>query len=104
MAAAPVYASVPPYGGTFSGDDGRDKEPSPGAIWFPRFGYRSAACIVCSGSGNIGVEMVSQFGYARPPDGAYIAYRVDGDGPIDLVWQEDFYQSLDLSCREWRDL
>jgi hypothetical protein len=28
----------------------------------------------------------STFGYARPEDGAYIAYRVDGDGPIDIVW------------------
>jgi hypothetical protein len=25
------------------------------------------------------------FGYARPEDGVYIGYRVDGDGPIDFV-------------------
>ncbi len=27
--------------------------------------------------------------YARPPNGAYIAYRPVGDGPIDIVWQFD---------------
>ena len=26
------------------------------------------------------VRMASEFGYARPEDGAYIAYRVDGGG------------------------
>jgi class 3 adenylate cyclase/pimeloyl-ACP methyl ester carboxylesterase len=40
------------------------------------------------------------FGYARPADGAYIAYRVDGDGPIDIVWQPDWPGNIDM---EWHD-
>jgi class 3 adenylate cyclase/pimeloyl-ACP methyl ester carboxylesterase len=42
----------------------------------------------------------STFGYARPEDGAYIAYRVDGDGPIDIVWQPDWPGHIDW---EWQD-
>ena len=38
----------------------------------------------------------SIFGYARPEDGAYIAYRVDGDGPIDVVWQPDWFGNIDM--------
>jgi len=38
------------------------------------------------------------FGYARPEDGVYIAYRVDGDGPIDIVWQPDWIGNIDM---EW---
>jgi class 3 adenylate cyclase len=34
--------------------------------------------------------------YARTPDGAYIAYQVVGDGPIDLVWQLDVFGNVDL--------
>ncbi len=26
--------------------------------------------------------------YAKTLDGAYIAYQVIGDGPIDVVWQD----------------
>jgi class 3 adenylate cyclase len=42
----------------------------------------------------------SMFGYARPDDSAYIAYRVDGDGPIDIVWQPDWPGHIDM---EWQD-
>jgi class 3 adenylate cyclase len=42
----------------------------------------------------------STFGYARPEDGAYIAYRVDGDAPIDVVWQPDWPGHIDM---EWQD-
>ena len=35
--------------------------------------------------------------YARAQDGAYLAYQVFGDGPIDLVWQDDFFSIVD----EW---
>ena len=42
----------------------------------------------------------STFGYARPEDGAYIGYRVDGDGPIDIVWQPDWPGQIDM---EWQD-
>jgi class 3 adenylate cyclase len=42
----------------------------------------------------------STFGYATADDGAYIAYRVDGDGPSDLVWQPDWPGNIDL---EWQD-
>jgi class 3 adenylate cyclase len=34
--------------------------------------------------------------YARAPDGAYIAYQVVGDGPIDLSWQLEFFGNVDL--------
>jgi class 3 adenylate cyclase/pimeloyl-ACP methyl ester carboxylesterase len=37
-----------------------------------------------------------EFGYARPSDGAYIGYRVDGDGPIDIVHQPDWPGNIDL--------
>jgi class 3 adenylate cyclase/pimeloyl-ACP methyl ester carboxylesterase len=42
----------------------------------------------------------STFGYARTPDGAYIGYRVDGEGPIDVVYQLDWPGNIDL---EWMD-
>jgi class 3 adenylate cyclase len=42
----------------------------------------------------------STFGYARAEDGAYIGYRVDGDGPIDIVQQPDWPGNIDL---EWED-
>jgi class 3 adenylate cyclase len=38
------------------------------------------------------------FGYARPEDGVYIGYRVDGDGPIDFVFQMDWPGNIDA---EW---
>jgi class 3 adenylate cyclase len=34
--------------------------------------------------------------YARAPDGAYIAYQVVGDGPIDLSWQLEYFGNVDL--------
>ncbi len=40
----------------------------------------------------------STFGYARAEDGANIASRVDGDGPIDIVWQPDWPGNID-TCR-----
>jgi class 3 adenylate cyclase len=42
----------------------------------------------------------TEFGYARAVDGAYIGYRVDGDGPIDVVWQPDWPGGID---REFDD-
>jgi class 3 adenylate cyclase/pimeloyl-ACP methyl ester carboxylesterase len=36
------------------------------------------------------------FGYARPDDGAYIGYRVDGEGPIDIVLQPDWPGNIDM--------
>jgi pimeloyl-ACP methyl ester carboxylesterase len=42
----------------------------------------------------------STFGYARAGDGAYIGYRVDGDGPIDIVHQPEWPRNIDL---EWDD-
>ncbi len=33
--------------------------------------------------------------YALAPDGAYIAYQVVGDGPIDLVWQFEWIGNVD---------
>src|SRR4029077_3625730 len=34
--------------------------------------------------------------YARAPDGCYIAYQIVGGGPIDLVWQFDFFGNVDV--------
>jgi class 3 adenylate cyclase/pimeloyl-ACP methyl ester carboxylesterase len=34
--------------------------------------------------------------YARTDDGVYIAYQTIGNGPIDLVWQLDFFGNIDL--------
>jgi class 3 adenylate cyclase/pimeloyl-ACP methyl ester carboxylesterase len=39
---------------------------------------------------------VTTFGYARPEDGVYIGYRVDGDGPIDVVWQPEWPGNIDM--------
>ena len=41
----------------------------------------------------------STFGYALPEDGVYIGYRVDGDGPIDIVFQPDWPGHIDM---EWQ--
>jgi class 3 adenylate cyclase len=40
------------------------------------------------------------FGYARAGDGAYIGYRIDGGGPIDIVQQPEWPGNVDL---EWED-
>ena len=40
-----------------------------------------------------------EFGYARAGDGAYVAYATLGDGPIDLVWQFDWFGSIDVILR-----
>jgi class 3 adenylate cyclase/pimeloyl-ACP methyl ester carboxylesterase len=37
-----------------------------------------------------------RFDYARAADGAYVAYVIAGDGPIDLVWQFDYFGNLDV--------
>ena len=42
----------------------------------------------------------STFGYAKTDDGIYLGYRVDGDGPIDIVSQSDWPGNIDL---EWED-
>ena len=42
----------------------------------------------------------STFGYAKTDDGVYLGYRVDGDGPIDVVCQPDWPGNIDL---EWAD-
>ena len=44
--------------------------------------------------------MDTTFGYARASDGAYIGYRIDGDGPIDIVQQPEWPGNIDL---EWED-
>jgi class 3 adenylate cyclase len=38
--------------------------------------------------------------YAKAPDGAYIAYQATGDGPIDLVWQLDWFGNVDVIWEE----
>jgi hypothetical protein len=39
---------------------------------------------------------VPDFRYATAPDGAYLAYQVVGDGPIDVAWQVDAGGCLDV--------
>ena len=34
--------------------------------------------------------------YVKTADGAYIAYQVVGDGPVDIAWQFDFGGYLDV--------
>jgi class 3 adenylate cyclase/pimeloyl-ACP methyl ester carboxylesterase len=34
--------------------------------------------------------------YAKTPDGAYIAYQVTGEGPVDVAWQFDWLGNVDL--------
>jgi class 3 adenylate cyclase len=45
-------------------------------------------------------------GYAIATDGAYIAYQTLGEGPVDVVWQFDWFSNVDLiwefaDDREW---
>ena len=42
--------------------------------------------------------MGTTFGYARAIDDAYIGYRIDGEGPIDIVQQPDWPGNID---QEW---
>ena len=34
--------------------------------------------------------------YVKAEDGAYIAYQVVGDGPVDIAWQFDFWGNIDI--------
>ena len=34
--------------------------------------------------------------YVKTEDGVYIAYQVVGEGPVDVIWQQDFASSLDV--------
>jgi hypothetical protein len=34
--------------------------------------------------------------YAETADGFYIAYQVAGEGPVDVAWQTDFVNNVDL--------
>jgi class 3 adenylate cyclase len=38
--------------------------------------------------------------YAQTPDSVYIAYQTTGDGPLDLVWQFDWFGNVDVI---WED-
>jgi hypothetical protein len=46
------------------------------------------------------VEVGTIFRYARAADGTYLGYRIDGDGPIDIVWQPEWPGNIDM---EWDD-
>ena len=35
--------------------------------------------------------------FARAPDGAYLAYQVFGEAPVDILWQDDVFSIVD----EW---
>ena len=41
-----------------------------------------------------------RFGYVITADGSYIGYRVDGDGPIDLVHQPEWPGNIDMDWEE----
>jgi pimeloyl-ACP methyl ester carboxylesterase len=34
--------------------------------------------------------------YVKTEDGAYIAYQVVGEGPVDIAWQFDFWGNIDV--------
>jgi class 3 adenylate cyclase/pimeloyl-ACP methyl ester carboxylesterase len=36
------------------------------------------------------------FGYARAADDAYLAYSTVGEGPLDVLWQQDWFSNIDL--------
>jgi hypothetical protein len=38
--------------------------------------------------------------YARASDGAYIAYQMTGEGPVDLTWELDWFGNLDAIWEE----
>src|SRR5262245_57035044 len=40
------------------------------------------------------------FGYARAADGAYLAYSTTGEGPLDVLWQQDWFSNVDMT---WED-
>ena len=40
--------------------------------------------------------MEPDFGYAGADDGAYLDYSTIGEGPIDVLWQQDWFSNLDL--------
>jgi pimeloyl-ACP methyl ester carboxylesterase len=48
--------------------------------------------------------------YARAPDGAYLAYQVVGDGPVDILDQVDWPGNIDVMWEDpdlatwWREL
>ena len=39
--------------------------------------------------------MEPTFGYARAADGVYLAYSTTGEGPLDVVWQLDWFGDID---------
>jgi class 3 adenylate cyclase len=46
--------------------------------------------------------MGTTFGYARTIDDAYIGYRIDGEGPVDIVHQPDWPGNIDFEWdEEW---
>ena len=40
--------------------------------------------------------------YVKTDDGAYIAYQVVGDGPVDIAWQFDFIGNIDVTSEALR--
>ena len=40
------------------------------------------------------------FGYARAADGAYLAYSTMGEGPLDVLWQQDWFSNIDITWEE----
>ena len=40
--------------------------------------------------------MIPETRYTKTPDGAYIAYQVTGEGPVDVAWQFDWIGNVDL--------
>lgn len=41
-------------------------------------------------------DVIPETRYVESADGAYIAYQVAGDGPVDVAWQFDFLANVDL--------
>ena len=38
--------------------------------------------------------------YAKTPDGVYVAYQTEGEGPLDAVWKFDAFGNVDLVWEE----
>jgi class 3 adenylate cyclase len=41
-------------------------------------------------------RVIPETRYAETPDGVYIAYQVAGEGPVDVAWQPDYVNNVDV--------
>jgi hypothetical protein len=41
-------------------------------------------------------RVIPETQYAQTPEGVYIAYQVVGEGPVDVAWQPDYVNNVDV--------